>query len=50
MAACGFYRGSGAAWQQALPPELQKIKDGDAVRQRCWEQGKARSQCQNNKK
>mgnify|MGYP004706964367 FL=1 len=37
MAACGFYRGSGAAWQQALPPELQKIEDGGAVRQRCWE-------------
>lgn len=37
MAACGFYRGSGAAWQQALPPELEKIEDGGAVRQRCWE-------------
>ena len=37
MAACGFYRGSGAAWQQVLPPELQKIEDGGAVRQRCWE-------------
>ena len=37
MAACGFYRGSGAAWQQILPPELEKIEDGDAVRQRCWE-------------
>ena len=28
MAACGFYRGSGAAWQQILPPELEKIEDG----------------------
>ena len=37
MAACGFYRGSGAAWQRALPPELEKIEDGSAVRQRCWE-------------
>ena len=37
MAACGFYRGSGAAWQQALPPALEKIEDGGAVRQRCWE-------------
>ena len=33
MAACGFYRGSGAAWQQILPPELEKIEDGGAVRQ-----------------
>lgn len=37
MAACGFYRGSGAAWQQALPPALEKIEDGGEVRQRCWE-------------
>ena len=35
MAEYGFYRGSGAAWQRALPPELQRIS-GEAVPRRCW--------------
>ena len=36
MAEYGFYRGSGAAWQRALPPEVQRI-GGEAALRRCWE-------------
>lgn len=36
MAEYGFYRDSGAAWQRALPPEVQRI-GGEAVLRRCWE-------------
>ncbi len=35
MAEYGFYRGSGAAWQRALPPEVQRIGD-EAALHRCW--------------
>ena len=37
MAEYGFYRGSGAAWQRALPPELRLIADSAAVGERRWE-------------
>ena len=36
MAEYGFYRDSGAAWQRALPPEVQRI-GGEAALRRCWE-------------
>ena len=36
MAEYGFYRDSGAAWQRALPPEVQRIGGAAALR-RCWE-------------
>lgn len=35
MTEYGFYRGSGAAWHRALPPELQRIGDETALR-RYW--------------
>ena len=35
MAEYGFYRGSGAAWPRALPPEVQRIGD-EAALHRCW--------------
>ena len=37
MAEYGFYRSGGAAWQRALPPELQRIEDAAAALAHCWE-------------